>query len=412
MNFSPKQAEYLRAANHRWNIKTGATRSGKTYLDYYLIPKRIRSLAGKDGLVVFIGNTRATLQRNLFDPLRAIWGDVLVGDIKADNTARLFGEKVYCIGADHADQADRLRGCSVKYCYGDEIVTWHEDLFTMLKSRLDKPYSCFDGTCNPDAPGHWFKRFLDSGADIYHQHYTLDDNPFLDPAVRDAIKREYAGTVYYDRYVSGLWVAAEGCVYPLFADDPDRFTIDTAPPIRYAVVGVDFGGTRSAHSFTLLGVTCGFGSLVVLDEFYHDNTVQGRLSPAQLERKFVEFLARARSRYRVYEVYCDSAEQTLIEGFSLAVRREGIPADIRNAAKGSINERIAFFNALMAHDRFRILSHCIRTRAALCDAVYARRSSFSARDERLDDGSVNIDSLDSMEYAAEPLRGAFAALLH
>ena len=44
--FSSKQQEFLNNADRRWNIKTGATRSGKTYLDYYVIPKRIRSVAG------------------------------------------------------------------------------------------------------------------------------------------------------------------------------------------------------------------------------------------------------------------------------------------------------------------------------------------------------------------------------
>lgn len=39
------------------------------------------------------------------------------------------------------------------------------------------------------------------------------------------MKREYAGTVYYDRFILGRWVAAEGAVYRLFADDPERFVV-------------------------------------------------------------------------------------------------------------------------------------------------------------------------------------------
>ena len=49
MPFSDKQQEFFRNANHRWNIKVGATRSGKTYMDYYVIPKRIRARAEKEG---------------------------------------------------------------------------------------------------------------------------------------------------------------------------------------------------------------------------------------------------------------------------------------------------------------------------------------------------------------------------
>ena len=55
---SPKQKEFWNAPLHRWNIKYGATRTGKTYLDYFMIPRRIRERAGQEGLVVLMGNTK------------------------------------------------------------------------------------------------------------------------------------------------------------------------------------------------------------------------------------------------------------------------------------------------------------------------------------------------------------------
>ena len=71
LDFTEKQREYWNEAHHRWNIKTGATRSGKTFLDYYLLPKRIRACTGK-GLIVLLGNTQSTLSRNVLDLLRDI----------------------------------------------------------------------------------------------------------------------------------------------------------------------------------------------------------------------------------------------------------------------------------------------------------------------------------------------------
>ena len=90
--FSEKQREFLNNADRRWNIKTGATRSGKTYLDYYVIPKRIRRVAKEEGLVVILGNTKGTLQRNVIEPLQKIWGTELITDIKSDkhNKVALF----------------------------------------------------------------------------------------------------------------------------------------------------------------------------------------------------------------------------------------------------------------------------------------------------------------------------------
>ena len=218
-----KQAEYLLGANHRWNMKGGATRSGKTYLDYrWVIPKRIRDRIGKDGLTVILGVTKATIERNVLEPMRRIYGDNLVGYIGSDNTVRLFGERCYALGAEKLSQVSKLRGSSIKYCYGDEVADWSKDVFDLLKSRLDKEYSCFDGTFNPKDPLHWLKEFIDSDADVFYQTYSIDDNPFLDKGFVEELKKEYAGTVLYDRYILGKWAASEGAlftVYPQYTED-------------------------------------------------------------------------------------------------------------------------------------------------------------------------------------------------
>ena len=216
--FSDKQNEYFDNANHRWNFKTGATRSGKTFMDYYIIPQRIRARIGKPGLAVILGVTKSTIERNILEPMRDIWGADLVGSINSQNICYLFGEKVYCLGAEKVSQVSKLRGSSIKYVYGDEVADWNEEVFEMLKSRLDKPYSCFDGALNPQGPNHWLKEFLDnSELDIYCQKYTIFDNPYLDQQVVDELCKEYAGSVYYKRYILGEWALAEGLVYPMFS---------------------------------------------------------------------------------------------------------------------------------------------------------------------------------------------------
>ena len=64
MLLSPKQREFVLNANRRWNFKGGATRSGKTYLDFrWMIPIRIRDRVGKDGLTVILGVTKSTIER-------------------------------------------------------------------------------------------------------------------------------------------------------------------------------------------------------------------------------------------------------------------------------------------------------------------------------------------------------------
>lgn len=224
MPFSVKQREYFDNADRRWNFKTGATRSGKTYGDYYVIPKRIRVRIGKPGLTVVLGVTKSTIERNILEPMRNIWGIDLVGEINSQNKCYLFGEYAYCLGAEKVSQVSKIRGSSIKYCYGDEVADWNEEVFEILKSRMDKPYSCFDGALNPQGPNHWLKEFLDSEEfDIYCQKYTIFDNPFLDPAFIENLCKEYEGSVYYQRYILGEWALAEGLVYPMFSREKHVF---------------------------------------------------------------------------------------------------------------------------------------------------------------------------------------------
>lgn len=365
-------------------------------MDYFLIPKRLLAGAGKEGLNVILGNTRETIRRNVLLPMVSIYGSGRISNIRTDNSCTMFGQQVFILGADNEAHVNRLRGASIKYCYGDEITTWNQGVFDMLKSRLDKPYSVFDGTCNPEGPQHWFKAFLDSDADIYQQAYCIDDNPYLDPAFVENLKREYSGTVLYDRYIRGLWVAAEGAIYRQFNDHPERYIISDLPDQRItrAVIGVDFGGGTSAHAFCCTGFTTG-GAVVVLDE-YHE---QQALEPTKLERDFVDFVRRCQMRWLVTDVWCDSAEQTLINGLRAAAARERIGVNIGNAQKRPINDRIRATCLLMGAGRFYISADCTETIDALKSALWDGRKQ--TEDVRLDDGTTNIDSLDALEYSFE-----------
>lgn len=401
MNFTEKQLEAIREADaHRWSIKAGAVRSGKSFADVaYTIPWNIRQRAGKPGLVVILGNTKGTLQRNIIAPLQELYGARAVTDIRADNTASIFGEVCYCLGADNIRHIDRIRGASIKYAYGDEVGTFNQGVFDMLKSRLDKPYSRFDGTCNPDNPAHWLKRFLDSDADIYQQRYTLDDNPTLPPAFVSALKKEYAGTVYYDRYVLGLWVAAEGAIYLPFVNDQQQHIIDQAPRIASAYIGIDFGGNGSAHAFVCMGFTYRFREMILLDEWYH----KGELTPQQLEAAYIAFARKNAARYPVIEARADNAETTLIRGLQeAAYKAQTIP--VYKCLKRPINDRINTEIRLFASRRFKIMQHCTHAIGAYAAAVWDEKQP--GQDVRLDNGSYELDVLDAAEYAFESEIGA------
>ena len=397
--YTAKQREVWRNSvnlHHRWNISYGATRSGKTYLDYYKIPFRIRS-ADKSGLILLLGNTKGTLERNILDPMRKIYTSNLVGQIGSNNRVRLFGKECWALGADKITQVSKLQGSGYSYVYGDEVATWAEDVFTMLKSRIDRPDACFDGTCNPENPNHWFKKFIDSDADIYSMKFKIDDNTFLDQRFVENLKKEYAGTVFYDRFIEGEWVAAEGIIYRKFADNPKDYIIDVAPPTMFCQVGVDFGGSGSAHTFQLTGFEPGLTGIVTLDEEYSLD----ELDPEQLAALFVKFIQRNLAKgYKIYEIFADSEEQVLIRGLRNALIRAGIGIPIKNAYKGIIVDRIRFYTMLMGAKRYHVMRHCTHTIDAFQTARWDKKKSIH-NDTRLDNGSTNIDTLDAQEYSTE-----------
>lgn len=342
--FSKKQIEYLNMASCRWNIKSGATRSGKTYLDYFVIPKRIRRVAGMDGLNVILGNTKGTLQRNIIVPLQNIWGLDLVSDIGSDNTAMMFGETVYCLGADKISQVDKIRGSSIKYCYGDEVVTWHEDVFNMLKSRLDKSYSRFDGTCNPEGPNHWFKKFIDSDADIYSQHYTIDDNPFLPADVKENLKREYYGTVFYDRFILGLWVIAEGLVYQIFSRQKN--VVQETPKDGYYYISMDYGIVNPCS----MGLWCVTDEQAVrVDEFYWNSRETKR---QKTDEEYYQDLVKLAGDKEIQSVVIDPSATSFIE----TIRRHGRFSIIR--ANNDVLDGIRVVSSMLNKQMIQISDRC------------------------------------------------------
>lgn len=298
-----KQKQYIANANKRWNFKSGAVRSGKSYVDVTaVIPMRIRERIGKDGLCFIVGVSKETIERNVLQPMRERYTSAVVGTINSRNIARICGEDVYCLGAEKVSQVAKIQGASAKYVYGDEVAKWHEDVFNMLKSRLDKPYSCFDGALNPEHPTHWLKKFLDSGADIYLQQYTIFDNTFLSPEFVKNLCREYEGTVYYDRLILGKWVRAEGAIYRRFADDPAKFLttgIPTQKEISEIVIGVDFGGTKSGHAFVATAKIHGYEKLIALASERHF----GEYEPRDIDELAVKFANKVAAKYGVID-YC------------------------------------------------------------------------------------------------------------
>lgn len=305
----------------------------------------------------------------------------------------------YVFGGKDERSQDLIQGITLAGVFFDEVALMPESFVNQATGRCSVDGSKFWFNCNPGSPSHWFKTgWIDKRQDkrLLYLHFTMDDNLSLSEAVKERYRGMYTG-VFFKRYILGEWKSADGVIYRQFADDPERFILDEVPAdIFIGTMGLDFGGNGSAHAGCLVGITRGYRSIVVLDEYYRKEVID----PGTLTDDVCGFVQRSQAQVRAASIWCDSAETTLIKGIRTEVFARRIPVEVRNARKGEIIDRIRLCDMLMSQGRFFILRRCRHTIAALSEAVWDGKSP--TKDRRLDDGTTNIDSLDALEYALEP----------
>jgi len=398
-SLSEKQQECLQFLKddklQRINILEGSVRSGKTYVSLLLWGFWV--VTKEPGCTFLMaGKTLMTLKRNVLELL----ADIFEGNFTyslAKKEAKLFGRRIYLEGVSDVRSEGKIRGLTLDGAYCDELSLFEEDFFKMLLSRLSKHGAKLFATTNPDHPNHWLKReYLDNAElDLLDVKFTLDDNIYLCKKYVESLKKEYTG-MYYDRFILGLWVAAEGRIYGEF--DKSAMVLReaemqrriAASPLLFTVVGVDYGGNRSASVFSLVGFDKGFRNVYLLREHYDSANKSAESLIADFKQKIAEW----REEFTPLKaVFCDSAEQLLIKSFRYAVTVE-----VKNALKRPVNQRIAMLCRLISAGRFFVNSSCTKFINAVENAVWDGKQG---KDTRLDDGSVNIDSLDALEYAIE-----------
>lgn len=404
MIITEKQKEFIKNATHRYNLKIGARRCGKTYLDIlFTIPNRLLERKDLDGLNVIFGVSKGTIERNVLQPLREIYGKELVGFISSQNIASLFGQEVYCLGTEKISQVSKIQGTSIKYAYGDEMAKWNKEVFVMIQGSLDKPYSCLDGALNPENKNHWLKKdFLDvireKRLDVYTQYYTIFDNPFLPKDFVDNLCKEYQGTVYYNRLILGQWCDAEGLIFQQIANNYKRYITTTVQLNSIISIGIDWGGNKSKHSITATKISRDFKEIQALKS----STMKATgTNTKQVFRWIINFIKEIQDKYgTVSFIFADSAEQVLNNSLNGELRANKINLIVQDSLKIEIKNRIELWNRLLNLDKISFIENQCQT---LIEALQTALYDEKAKDDRwIDDGETSdIDSLDSFDYSFE-----------
>ena len=248
----------------RINLLEGSVSSGKTWISLVLWAFWVKTMP-EDSLYMMCAKSLTTLKRNCLLLLQDLVGENNFTFSISSKEGQLFGRKILFEGAADERAESKIRGITLQGAYCDELTQFPRGFFAMLLSRLRLPGSKLIATTNPDNPAHWLKvEYIDrqNDLDMLTFKFLLDDNTTLPKEYVDNIKREYVG-IFYERFILGLWVSAEGMIYPMYRD-----AIAEVPqtPIEAKCLSIDYG---TQNPFAALYWEKHGGVWYAVEEYYY-----------------------------------------------------------------------------------------------------------------------------------------------
>lgn len=332
-------------------ICDGAIRSGKTsIMTVAFIDWAMREYSGKRFGIC--GKTVDSAVKNIIMPFLAmnyakekytlIWrrtDKVLeVSNGTSTNIFEVFG------GKDESSFA-LIQGRTLAGVLLDEVALMPRSFVEQALARCSVDGSKLWFNCNPESPRHWFYLSWIKKAEeknCLYLHFTMKDNPSLSERIIKRYEGGYEG-VFYDRYIKGLWVVAEGLVYSNFGE---KNIVDECPESGDYYISVDYG-TQNPFSAGLWCVNDGTAYRV--KEYYHS----GRESNRQLtDSEYYEELERLAGDTPIEWVTVDPSAASFIA----EIRKHG---KFRVApAKNDVMDGIRYVSMLLKNDRLKIFRSC------------------------------------------------------
>lgn len=176
----------------------------------------------------------------------------------------------------------------------DEVALQPRSFVEQALARCSVAGSKLWFNCNPDSPQHWFYLEWVTQPEKHNAirlHFRLEDNPALDEKIRQRYESMYTG-VFYQRYILGLWVLAEGLIY----DFSEENITDDIPNGAEYYISIDYG---TLNPFSA-GLWCVTGNKAVrVKEYYYDGRSQKRQLTDEEYCNEIEKLAEGKEIYRV-----------------------------------------------------------------------------------------------------------------
>ena len=397
--FSKKQAQILKFAysDEESLVCDGAVRSGKTVV--MIMAFVLWAMSRFDGVNFAIcGKTVSNAERNILKPFQQIEGLPFYVDYKISSRMMTVksGGKInyfYLFGGKDESSYTLIQGLTLAGVLFDEVALMPKSFVDQAIARtLSYKNAKLWFNCNPESPTHWFyKEWINNKERKYkHLHFLMSDNPILGREEIERAEKLFSG-VFYDRYILGKWVRAEGIVFPEFATNPQKWIIkrDELPDgLTEADAGFDIGGNKSAYAMTCTAK----GKDGVYYVLKAEKKQAQELPMHEVERFSFGFIDGIKDVYGA-EVYAVNTDHNDVIINTLNEKRYLY----RKTYKPSLEDRPFAVSMLLASGRIKFVE-------GMCDDLIDELQNliFDDKSDKAivkDDGEMQIDTWDSFIYS-------------
>lgn len=370
----------------------GAVRSGKTLcmgLSFFLWA----TCCFRECRFGLCGKSVASLRRNLLSELLPKLQELGLqcSEQRSENRLRVrMGERYndfYIFGGHDASSCTRIQGITFAGVLLDEVALMPRSFVEQACARCSVTGSRLWFNCNPEGPTHWFyTEWIRNAAqrNCLYLHFTMDDNPALAENIRRRYERLYTG-VFYQRFVLGQWVAAQGRVYDFFTPDMAR----EVPQGDFAkwYISCDYGTVNPA-SFGLWGLQNGVWYRV--KEFYFDSKRERR---QMTDEEYADRLTALSGGRTITAVVVDPSAASFME----VLRRRGLPV---RKARNDVLSGIRRTSDLLKAGKLVICTPCADCLREMQEYVWEERAGNDTVKK------CNDHAMDDMRYFVSTVLGS------
>ena len=369
-------------------IADGAIRSGKTLvMSLSFVLWAMESFNGQN--FGMCGKTIGSFRRNVLTLLKLMLRSrgYKVKDHRADNLVVVIKNGAenyfYIFGGKDESSQDLIQGITLAGCFFDEVALMPESFVNQATGRCSVDGSKFWFNCNPAGPYHWFKvNWIDKRKEkhLIYLHFTMDDNLSLSERIKERYKAMYSG-VFYQRYILGKWVVAEGIIYDMF--DKAKHVIneikDTMTSKYY--VSCDYG-TQNATVF-LLWQKKAMGGWVCIKEYYYSGREESR---QKTDSEYADDLDVFLNGIKVEAVILDPSAAS----FKAELKKRGYYV---KKGKNDVENGIRFVGSMLRLNKISFLACCENTIKEFASYIWDEKASERGEDKPVKEHDHAMDAV-------------------